>query len=54
MALRFPVWRRGGGDGRIGPMVTEETRLTAPTSRHRPGRARDGCPYPFRGLRRPL
>jgi hypothetical protein len=54
MALRCPIWRRGGGDGRTGPMVTEETRLTGPTSRHRPGRARDGRPYPFRGLRRPL
>jgi hypothetical protein len=28
--------------------VTEETRLVGPTSRHRPGRARDGRPYPFR------
>jgi hypothetical protein len=54
MALQCPGRRRGGGDDHTGPMVTEETRLAGPTSRHRPGRARDGHPYPFQGLRRPL
>jgi hypothetical protein len=36
MALQCPGWRRGGGDGRTGLMVTEGTR---PTSRHGPVRA---------------
>jgi hypothetical protein len=54
MALQCLGWRRGSGDGRTGPMVTEETHLTGLTSRHRPGRARDGHTYPFRGLRHPL
>jgi hypothetical protein len=54
MALQCPGWRRGSGNGRTGPMVMEEMRLAGPTSRHCPGRARDGRPYPFRGLRRPL
>jgi hypothetical protein len=54
MVLQCPGWRRGGGDGRTGPMVMEETRLTGPTSRRYPGRAWNRCPSPFRGLRRPL
>jgi hypothetical protein len=29
-------------------------RLTGPTSRRRPVRARDMCSYPFRGFCRPL
>jgi hypothetical protein len=53
MALQCPGWCRGGGDGRTGPMVTEEIRLTGPTSRHCPGRARNRRPSPFRGFRRP-
>jgi hypothetical protein len=54
MALQCSGWRCVGGDGRTGPMVTEETRLTGPTSRRRPGRAWNMCPSPFRGFRRPL
>jgi hypothetical protein len=54
MALQCLGWRRGSGDGRTGPMVTEETRLIGPTSWHHPGRARDGHTYPFRALHRPL
>jgi hypothetical protein len=46
MALQCPGWRRGGGDGRTGLMVTEGTR---PTSRHGPLRARNGRPTPFEG-----
>jgi hypothetical protein len=46
MALQCPVWRRGGGDGRTGLMVTEGTR---PMSRHGPVRARNGRPSPFEG-----
>jgi hypothetical protein len=45
MVLQCPGWRRDGGDGRTGPMVTEETRLTGPTSRHGPGRARNRRSY---------
>jgi hypothetical protein len=43
MVLQCPGWRRGSGDGRTGPMRMEETRLTGPTSRCCPGRARDGA-----------
>jgi hypothetical protein len=32
MALQRLGWCRGGGGGRTGPIVTEETRLTGPTS----------------------
>jgi hypothetical protein len=46
MTLQCPRWRRGGGDGRTGLMVTEGTR---PTSRHGPVRARNGRPSPFEG-----
>jgi hypothetical protein len=37
MALQCPGWRPGGGDGRTGLMVTEETCLNGPTSRRCPG-----------------
>jgi hypothetical protein len=53
MALQCPGWRRGGGDGRTGPMVTEETRLTGPMSRCCPGRAQNRHPSPFLGFHRP-
>jgi hypothetical protein len=53
MMLQCPGWRRDGGDGRTGPMVMEETRLTSPTSWCRPRRARSRRPSPFRGFRRP-
>jgi hypothetical protein len=33
MALQCPGWRRDGGGGCTGPMATEGTRLTGPTSR---------------------
>jgi hypothetical protein len=42
------------GDGHTEPMATEETGLTGLTSWRRPVRARDRCPYPFRGFHRPL
>jgi hypothetical protein len=54
MVLLGPGWWRGSGDGRTGPMATKETLLTGLTSRCRPMRARDKCPYPFRGFHRPL
>jgi hypothetical protein len=54
MALQCPGWRRDGGDARAGQMVTEETRLTGPTSRRGPGQARNRRPSPFRGFCRPL
>jgi hypothetical protein len=54
MVLQCPGWCLGSGDGRTGLMVMEETRLIGPTSRHRPGRARDRHPSPFRGFYRPL
>jgi hypothetical protein len=54
MVLQCPGWWRGRGDGRTGPMAMEETRLTGLTSRRRPVRARDRCPYPFRGFHHPL
>jgi hypothetical protein len=49
MALQCPGCRRDGGDGRTGPMATEETRLTGLTSRHGPGSARNRRPSPFEG-----
>jgi hypothetical protein len=49
MALQCLGWRRGGGDGRTGPMVTEETCLTGATSRRCPGRARNSVRPPFEG-----
>jgi hypothetical protein len=54
MALQCPGWRCGGGDGCIGPMVTEETRLTGPASRRRPGRVWNRRPSHFRGFHHPL
>jgi hypothetical protein len=54
MVLQCPGCHRRSGDGRTGPMVTEEARLTGPTSRRCPGRARDRRTSPFRGFRRPL
>jgi hypothetical protein len=39
MVVQCSGWRRGGGDGRIGPTVTDESRLPGPASRRRPGRA---------------
>jgi hypothetical protein len=53
MVLQCPGWRHDGEDGRTWPMVTEETRITCPTSRRRPRRVRNGRPSPFRGFRRP-
>jgi hypothetical protein len=53
MALQCPGWRRDGGDGRTGSMVTEETCLTCTTSRSGPRRARNRCLSPFVGFRRP-
>jgi hypothetical protein len=53
MALQCPGWRRGGGDGRTGPMVTEGTRLTGPTSRRCPGREWNRCLSPLQEFRRP-
>jgi hypothetical protein len=46
MALQCPGWRRDGGDGRTGLVVTEGTR---PTSRRGPVRARNRHPSPFEG-----
>jgi hypothetical protein len=54
MALQCPRWHRDGGDGRAGPMVTEETRLTGLTSRCGPGQAWNRRPSLFRGFRCPL
>jgi hypothetical protein len=54
MALQCPGWRRDGGDGRTGLMVTEETCPTGPSSRCRPGREWNRRPSPFRGFCRPL
>jgi hypothetical protein len=45
MALQCPGWRRGGGDGRTGLMVTEGTR---PTSWHGPVRVQNRRPSPSR------
>jgi hypothetical protein len=53
MALQCSGWHCGGGDGRTGLMVMEETRLTSPTSRRCPGRAWNRRPSSFRGFRRP-
>jgi hypothetical protein len=53
MALQYLGWCCGGRDGRTGPMVTDETRLTGPTSRRCLGRARNRRSSPFRGFRRP-
>jgi hypothetical protein len=36
MVLQCPGWWHSGKDGRTGPKMTEETRSTGPTSRHRP------------------
>jgi hypothetical protein len=47
MAPQCLGWRRDGGDGCTGPMVTEGTRLTNPTSRHGPVRAWNRRPPPF-------
>jgi hypothetical protein len=49
MVLQCPGWRCDGGDGCIGPMATERTRLTGPTSRRGPGRAQNRHPSPFKG-----
>jgi hypothetical protein len=54
MALQCPRRWHSGGDGRIGPEVTKETRSAGLMSRRRPGRARGRWPYPFRGFPRPL
>jgi ribosome modulation factor len=54
IVLQCLGWWCGSGDGRTGLMVMEETRLTGPTSRRRPGRARDRRPSPFQGFRLPL
>jgi hypothetical protein len=36
MVLQCPGWWHNGGDGHIGPEVTEETCFTGLTSRRRP------------------
>jgi hypothetical protein len=54
MVLQCSRWWRSGGDGRTGPMVTEETRLTGPTSQCHPVRVRGRRSYPFRGFWCPL
>jgi hypothetical protein len=53
MVLQCSGWHRGGEDGRTGPMVAEETRLTGLTSRRCPGQARNMRPSPFQGFCRP-
>jgi hypothetical protein len=47
MALQCLGWRRDGGDGCTGPMVTEGMRLTGPMSRRGPVRAWNRRPSPF-------
>jgi hypothetical protein len=54
LSLQCPGWWHSGGDGRTGPEATEKTRSAGLTSRRRPGRARSGWSYHFRGCRRPL
>jgi hypothetical protein len=54
MVLQCPGWWRGSGDGCTRPMAMEDTRLTGLTSQRRPVRARDRCPYSFRGFHQPL
>jgi hypothetical protein len=54
MVLQCSGWWRSGGDGRTGPMATEKTHLTGPTSRRHPVRVLDRRSYPFRGFCRPL
>jgi hypothetical protein len=50
MVLQCPRWRRDGRGGRTGPMATEETRFTGPTSQRGLRRARDRrLPPPFEG-----
>jgi hypothetical protein len=49
MALQCPGWRHDGGDGRAGPMVMEETRLTYLMSRRGPRQVWNRCPPPFEG-----
>jgi hypothetical protein len=44
--MQWPGWRRGGGDGRTGPMATEVTAPTSLTSRHSPVRAWSSRPPP--------
>jgi hypothetical protein len=52
--LQCPGWRHSGGDGRTGPEVTGETRLTGLASRHRPRRVQSRWPYLFQGCRHTL
>jgi hypothetical protein len=52
MVMQWPGWRRNGGDGRTGPMVTEVTGPAGPTSQHSPMRAWSSRLPPIRGLRR--
>jgi hypothetical protein len=54
MELQCSGWWRSGGDGRTGPMATEEMRLSGPTSWRRPVCARDRRSYPFQGFYHPL
>jgi hypothetical protein len=54
MVMRWPGWRRDGGDGRTGPMATEVTAPTGLTSRRSPVRAWSSRLSPLRGLRRPF
>jgi hypothetical protein len=49
MVLQRPRWRRGGGDGRTGPMVMAEMRLNGSTSRCCPGQARNSVHPLFEG-----
>jgi hypothetical protein len=49
-----PGWRHDGEGGCTGPIAAEGMRLTGPTSRCGPVRARNRRPSPLRGFRRPL
>jgi hypothetical protein len=54
MAAQGPGWLHSGGDGQTGPEVTGVTRSAGLTSRRHPAWVWGRCPYPFRGLYRPL
>jgi hypothetical protein len=52
--MQWPGWRHDGGDGRTGPMATEVTAPTGPTSRCRPVPVRNSRVSPLRGFYRPF
>jgi hypothetical protein len=54
VALQYPGWWHSGGDGRTGPMATEEMRFIILTSWRHPGLALGRWSYAFRGCHRPL